>query len=260
MALGAAQLIFQLHGEVLRGVAAREGQHFQGLRSAAGYLRRRGRISNQSAKKLVRVDDAFAVVRHISEASVSAFLENLMDELHQSRDVAAGAHCDLRGDPAEVGHVAWGDAAGAPAEPLPEAREVAEGRDGAPAKDGTGDPEVVARGIPAGTHRDAGGHEAARGEPTVVAEAVHVDDAQVEVPMEFRDSEAVADSGAQSSGAQHVVPMEFGDSAAVFNSGAQRSMASTAALNAVMDKVARDTEKFNEEIAAYRRERLLRKR
>ena len=65
----ALEIIARLHGELLRDVSGYSHTHYSGLRSGAADLRRRMIISNQLAKRLTRLDDAFAVVRHITDVS-----------------------------------------------------------------------------------------------------------------------------------------------------------------------------------------------
>lgn len=60
-----ALLVFDLHGQVHRFIAEIAGKQFQGLRSAASYLRS-GVISACLQKRLTRLDDAAAVLRRMS--------------------------------------------------------------------------------------------------------------------------------------------------------------------------------------------------
>jgi hypothetical protein len=62
----ADMLVFEVHGRLLRSIARCTGVHYQGLRGAASHLRRQRIITPGLAKQLARVDDAFAVLRHIS--------------------------------------------------------------------------------------------------------------------------------------------------------------------------------------------------
>ena len=73
----AESLVLELHGALLRLVSQRTGCHFQGLSAASRHLKSLGRIDNRISKKLIRIDDAFNVVRHITSVSVVSFTEEL---------------------------------------------------------------------------------------------------------------------------------------------------------------------------------------
>ena len=76
-----AVIIFELHGELLRSLAAGLGMHFAGLGIAARVARRRRVIDDRLCKKLRRVEDAFNVLRHITEPSAAALVEDLSAQL-----------------------------------------------------------------------------------------------------------------------------------------------------------------------------------
>eukprot|EP00975_Prorocentrum_lima_P031645 6643341-Prorocentrum_lima.AAC.1 len=57
-------LLADLHGDLLRLVAAETGMHFAGLQVAAAKLR--GMLSPQLCKKLRQVDVAYNVSRHLT--------------------------------------------------------------------------------------------------------------------------------------------------------------------------------------------------
>ena len=84
--MDAAGLLLHLHGRLLRAVAVADGRHFQGLRSAAGHLRRDGRIKNQLSKKLERIDDACALIRHVTQVSADLTFSDLINQLEQTKD------------------------------------------------------------------------------------------------------------------------------------------------------------------------------
>ena len=73
MTSGAETLVGSLHGQALRRVCASSGQHFQGLSQACRALRLPGRVQ----KRLRRLDEAFAVMRHITEPFMVSFLDEL---------------------------------------------------------------------------------------------------------------------------------------------------------------------------------------
>ena len=73
----AESLVFDLHGTLLRLASSRTGCHYQGLSAASRHLRALGRIDSRTSKKLVRLDDCFNVMRHITCASVDMFTAEL---------------------------------------------------------------------------------------------------------------------------------------------------------------------------------------
>ena len=70
-------LVYELHGALLRLTSQCAGYHFQGLSSAARHLKSHRRIDARLAKKLIRIDDAFNVVRHITSVSLTSFVDEL---------------------------------------------------------------------------------------------------------------------------------------------------------------------------------------
>jgi hypothetical protein len=74
----AGALIAALHSDVLRDLAQCTGQHFQGLRSAASFLRKQG-LAGNLAKRLCRLDDACCVSRHITAVSACQFRQQLWE-------------------------------------------------------------------------------------------------------------------------------------------------------------------------------------
>ena len=88
MAVSASALVFGTHGECLRRLCDRIGD-YDGLAAAARAARRLGLISSTTAKRVERVDIAFAVVRHINSAKVAKFLRGLDHELHRASGVSA---------------------------------------------------------------------------------------------------------------------------------------------------------------------------
>ena len=75
-----ALLVF-VRGEALRAVCKSTGRHFNGLAQAARSARALGAVSRRTEKKLMAIDTACALVRHISEPSVHTFLGKLRQEL-----------------------------------------------------------------------------------------------------------------------------------------------------------------------------------
>ena len=75
--LSSEALVCTLHGEALRLMAATAQRHFQGVAQAARSLPLSGRMR----KKLLRLDAAFAVLRHISQPYVDTLMKDLAAEL-----------------------------------------------------------------------------------------------------------------------------------------------------------------------------------
>jgi len=82
----AEALIGALHGRALRALAGALDVHVQGLQQGARLCRRRGLLSNRLARKLLVIDHAFALSRHVTEQSVSQFLAELEGELTTSME------------------------------------------------------------------------------------------------------------------------------------------------------------------------------
>jgi len=74
-------LIAELHGKSLRCITSARGTHFQGLGAAARSLRAQRHISNKMSNKLLNIDAAFGLSRHITAISVANFLSELDKEL-----------------------------------------------------------------------------------------------------------------------------------------------------------------------------------
>jgi len=81
---GAAEMIYQLHGSLLRRIAAKTGVHFEGLRSAGCYLRRKYGLDNKIFKKLKGIDDANSVCRHIDSVKAMELLTSVDVVLSQA--------------------------------------------------------------------------------------------------------------------------------------------------------------------------------
>ena len=82
----ASDLIAQLHGRVLRAAAVACGTRFQGLQQVARYIRTHrvgGRGPRQAAvvRKLVLLDGAFSLGRHITAVSCESFMVDVLAQL-----------------------------------------------------------------------------------------------------------------------------------------------------------------------------------
>ena len=82
----AAALVADLHGQLLRELAAGSGIHFVGLRAAAAHYRRARLIDNRLSKQLTRLDDTFAVIRHITDVSAKKLVQDVVLCLNQSAE------------------------------------------------------------------------------------------------------------------------------------------------------------------------------
>eukprot|EP00975_Prorocentrum_lima_P041426 8702810-Prorocentrum_lima.AAC.1 len=58
-------LVCEAHGTYLRLLASHSGRHFQGLTHASRHLK--DRLSSRSRRRLVALDQCFAVLRHITQ-------------------------------------------------------------------------------------------------------------------------------------------------------------------------------------------------
>ena len=73
----ASVILFDLHGKKVRRISKDTGMHYEGLRSAAHDIWKKGGISNPMKNKLANLDTAFQVIRHITTASATRDLEAL---------------------------------------------------------------------------------------------------------------------------------------------------------------------------------------
>jgi len=71
----------RLDGGLLRTTAASAGEHFEGLQQAARRCKNKGLIGERLAKKLMRVDVCYNIIRHITGPSVDALLRELEVQL-----------------------------------------------------------------------------------------------------------------------------------------------------------------------------------
>jgi hypothetical protein len=72
-----AALVAELHGMALRQMSEVLGVHCQGLSQASRMARHRGLIANGTAKRLVHLDSAHNVLRHITRPFANDFLAGL---------------------------------------------------------------------------------------------------------------------------------------------------------------------------------------
>ena len=70
-------LVCGLHGHSLRRLVCSTGTDFKGLQQAARQCRRRGLISSRIAKKLIALEAAFNVLRHVNSVRAERLLAEL---------------------------------------------------------------------------------------------------------------------------------------------------------------------------------------
>ena len=93
----AESIIAELHGRLLRGIAAETSVHYQGLRAAASHLRRTGLLDSRLAKKLAAVDVAFAISRHITVVSAEQCVSEVLSAIAHGVKAAAERKVSLEG-------------------------------------------------------------------------------------------------------------------------------------------------------------------
>ena len=76
----AVAVVAVLHGDLLRTLTDAFGDA-DGLSVVARRARKQGRVSNQLCKKLIRIDDAFAIIRHATSSKAQQLLQHLHEEL-----------------------------------------------------------------------------------------------------------------------------------------------------------------------------------
>ena len=70
MVLDASSLVFDIHGRMLRTLCEVSDKHYQGLAAAANDGYREGLITRRMQRRMISVDHAFQVIRHISTVTV----------------------------------------------------------------------------------------------------------------------------------------------------------------------------------------------
>ena len=75
-------LVSGLLGHSLRRLVCSTGTDFKGLKQAARWCRRRGLISSRIAKKLIALDAAFNVLRHVNSVRAERLLAELDAEIY----------------------------------------------------------------------------------------------------------------------------------------------------------------------------------
>lgn len=76
---GACALVWQCDGEALRLMSRRT--HHQGVAQAAHVLRKESTLTNRTYKRLIALDNAHQIVRHMTAASSHRLVRELRGEL-----------------------------------------------------------------------------------------------------------------------------------------------------------------------------------
>lgn len=84
--MDAASIIFQLHGKCLRLLCDDLHSHFDGISSAARAAHRQNRITSSLKRKIIELDVAYHITRHVSSPSAEKFYATLQAELKEEDD------------------------------------------------------------------------------------------------------------------------------------------------------------------------------
>ena len=74
-------LVCDLHAKLVRAISAQQGAHFEGLGAAARHLGRQGLVDSRMKRKLLALEAASNVTRHITVVSGDLLVANLADML-----------------------------------------------------------------------------------------------------------------------------------------------------------------------------------
>jgi len=74
-----AAMLIDLHGRLLRAMAERGGRHFQGLQQAVRH--HRSSLTGRQQKRLLHVEVAYNMLRHVRRPLVNDFYEEVMEGL-----------------------------------------------------------------------------------------------------------------------------------------------------------------------------------
>ena len=77
----ASHLVYECHGQSLRILSGALDMHLDGLSVFARVARKKGIVSNKMCRKLVRVDESFSILRHITRASLHSMVRDLRAEI-----------------------------------------------------------------------------------------------------------------------------------------------------------------------------------
>ena len=81
MSYSAELLLFELSGRILRELSDRAGMHFQGISQGARFLKNSGQLSCRTASRLIKIDHAHHLMRHLTKASIDNTFDLLVSEI-----------------------------------------------------------------------------------------------------------------------------------------------------------------------------------
>ncbi len=82
--------MYGLRDQILLEISDRTGRHFQGLQQAARVCQATGQLSGPIVKKLLSLDEAYNLIRHITTVSSAEFLEKVKEDLNQQTEPDPG--------------------------------------------------------------------------------------------------------------------------------------------------------------------------
>ena len=92
--MDAASLVFDVHGMMLRTLCKAGDKHYQGLSVAASDSYRKGMITLRQKHRMIAVDHAFQIIRHITTVSVQKDYDELSVILEKSAGGDGEKHRD----------------------------------------------------------------------------------------------------------------------------------------------------------------------
>ena len=81
MSYSAELLLFELSGRILRELSDRAGMHFQGISQGARFLKNSGQLSCRTASRLIKIDHAHHLMRHLTKASIDNTFDLRVSEI-----------------------------------------------------------------------------------------------------------------------------------------------------------------------------------
>ena len=92
-----ASLLYALHDDVLERLVIGTDVASQGIAQAARLCKKRGIIGSTTCNKLINLDYAYNLVRHLTSVHVKSFLKNLDDEMRLASAHHTHAACGTMG-------------------------------------------------------------------------------------------------------------------------------------------------------------------
>ena len=81
----ACSLVFELHGDLVRCISTSCGLHFEGLGAAARHLGRQKLIDQHLKRKMLAIETAYNIVRHVTPVSASLHKQRLDSVLRSQK-------------------------------------------------------------------------------------------------------------------------------------------------------------------------------